>query len=131
MTDSELDKLSLEDEQLLQSFFDNHQWDVPDDGFSEKVMDSLPSCEHRRLERWWTVACAVTGIVLLTVGNVWQQLLDGFFVMRVQGLVSLAHHANHLAGILAQSHNYWMLLVAMATILFVWGYNKIQDAYYG
>ena len=67
----ELEPLSATDDQLLQAFFaDNRMEEVPDDGFSDRVMQALTSLEQekalakrRRLEHLWTAACVAVGVV--------------------------------------------------------------------
>ena len=42
----DVDLLSASDEQLLQAFFaDNKMDEIPDDGFSDRVMQALPAME--------------------------------------------------------------------------------------
>ena len=53
------------DEQLLQAFFADHQEEIADDGFSNRVMQHLPAPSHRRMERWWQVACLVMGVIFI------------------------------------------------------------------
>ncbi len=45
----ELEPLSATDDQLLQAFFaDNRMEEIPDDGFSDKVMQALPGLEQEK-----------------------------------------------------------------------------------
>ena len=72
----ELEPLNATDDQLLQAFFaDNRMEEIPDDGFSDRVMQALPGLEQkktvlsleqkqalakrRRLEHLWTAACCI------------------------------------------------------------------------
>jgi len=128
MTDNELDKLNREDERMLQSFFAEQRIDIADDGFSDKVMGRIPTYDPLRLERWWSVACLFVGIVFLIAGHVWTHITAGIFDMRVQGMLTLSHGVEQLSKMLSQTHDLWMMIVAVVTLLLVWGYNKIEDA---
>lgn len=45
----ELEPLNATDDQLLQAFFaDNRMEEIPDDGFSDRVMQALPGLEQKR-----------------------------------------------------------------------------------
>ena len=45
----ELEPLSATDDQLLQTFFaDNKMEEIPDDGFSDRVMQALPGLEPEK-----------------------------------------------------------------------------------
>lgn len=128
MTDNEKDILSSEDEQLLQSFFASQKVEIADDGFSEQVMKQIPTYGHRRLERWWSIACLFVGVVFLVTGHIGTQILNGFLALRMQGALVLSHAMRHLVELLSQGHNLWMILAGTVTLLLVWGYNEIQDA---
>ena len=51
------------DEQLLMRFFDEHRRDIPDNGFTQRVMRQLPA-RTLRLSRIWTWLCWAVGIAL-------------------------------------------------------------------
>jgi len=51
------------DEQLIQMFFAEQRQDIPDQGFSRRVMRQLPS-RAWQLNRIWTAICSVVGILL-------------------------------------------------------------------
>ena len=75
--------LTPADEQLVDNFFATQsQGVVADNGFSERVMHRLPTTRKYRLNRIWTMACSVVGVVML-----W--LMNGFsvFVSGLQNLV--------------------------------------------
>ena len=45
----ELEPLNATDDQLLQAFFaDNRMEEIPDDGFSDRVMQVLPGLEQKK-----------------------------------------------------------------------------------
>ena len=52
---------SPDDEQLIAQFFSDHAFDVPDDGFSRRVMRRLPAPTCRRV-RWWRWTCIALGV---------------------------------------------------------------------
>ena len=65
MTDNNMKnefQVNAEDEKLLQTFFADCQTEIPDNGFSEKVMASLPAEKSIRLEHIWLAVCLFLGI---------------------------------------------------------------------
>lgn len=139
MTDNEnmkldnatFEALNMEDEQLLQSFFADFKEEIPDDGFSERVMRQLPDTSHQRLERWWQVVCVIVGAVLLCSSQVQGNLQDFLFASKIDILLTLSRVACHLGEAMGQSHSLLMMLAGMFTVACVWGYNEIQDARLG
>ena len=130
-------------EKLLESFFaDCRMDDILDDGFSDRVMAALPEDEvranpivhspvvaaHRRLEHLWTAACVAIGIVALMACQGWEQIQNFLFTMKIDFLLSGSRLLTQVTDALSQSHNLWMLLVGMLTIVCVWGYNELLDA---
>ena len=78
---SEDEQLTRTDEQLLQSFFADCQTELPDDGFSDRVMAALPTLEaeqavanRRRMEHLWQLVCIAIGIVGAVVCQGWEQI---------------------------------------------------------
>ena len=70
--------LNPQDEELLQMFFSDCQMsEIPDDGFSDRVMQALPALpdtdtamslvKRQRLEHLWTAACVAAGIIIAVV----------------------------------------------------------------
>ena len=69
------------DDLLLESFFSAARTqEISDDGFTEKVMDSLPASASK-LSHYWTAFCIVAGIALFMVFKGWQPLLAGLLTM--------------------------------------------------
>ena len=122
------ERFSSDDEQILHSFFAEQKVDIPDDGFSDKVMEKLPYADNRRLMRCWQIACAIIGIVILFVGQFWGNLQDMLFSSKVEGTMMLAKLVCRLGESLAHTQNLLMYVVGMAVILVVWGYNEVLDA---
>lgn len=116
------------DEQLLQAFFADHQEEIADDGFSNRVMQHLPAPSHRRLERWWQVACIVMGVVFIVSTQMVSSLEDSLFASKVTAMMLLSKALCSLGELIAQSQQLLMLLAGMVTVLCVWGYNKVLDA---
>ena len=70
--------LNPQDEELLKMFFSDCQMsEIPDDGFSDRVMQALPALpetdtamslvKRQRLEHLWTAACVAAGIIIAVV----------------------------------------------------------------
>ena len=123
--------LNLEDEQLLQNFFAGFKEEIPDDGFSEKVMNRLPDTSRRRLERWWQVACVVVGAAFLCSSQVLGNLQDLLFASKIDMMLQFSRAVCHLGEVLGQSHSLLVALAGMLTVACVWGYNEILDARLG
>ncbi len=51
------------DELLVRKFFEENKTELPDDGFSRRVMRRLPD-RARRLNRIWTAVCLLLGVLL-------------------------------------------------------------------
>lgn len=120
--------LSNADEQLLQAFFADHQEEIADDGFSDRVMQHLPAPSHRRMERWWQVACIVMGVVFIVSTQMVSSLEDSLFASKVTAMMLLSKALCSLGELIAQPQQLLMLLAGMVTVLCVWGYNKVLDA---
>lgn len=116
------------DEQLLQAFFADHQEEIADDGFSNRVMQHLPAPSHRRMERWWQVACLVMGVIFIVSTQMVSSLEDSLFASKVTAMMLLSKALCSLGELIAQPQQLLMLLAGMVTILCVWGYNKVLDA---
>lgn len=116
------------DEQLLQAFFADHQEEIADDGFSDRVMQHLPAPSHRRMERWWQVACLVMGVVFIVSTQMVSSLEDSLFASKVTAMMLFSKVLCSLGELIAQPQQLLMLLAGMVTILCVWGYNKVLDA---
>ena len=116
------------DEQLLQAFFADHQEEIADDGFSNRVMQHLPAPSHRRLERWWQVACLVMGVIFIVSTQMVSSLEDSLFASKVTVMMLFSKAPCSLGELVAQPQQLLMMLAGMITVLCVWGYNKVLDA---
>ena len=141
----ELEPLSATDDQLLQAFFaDNRMEEVPDDGFSARVMQALPALEQektvlsleqkqawakrRRLEHLWTAACVAVGIVAAVVCQGWEQIQGWLFSMKIDFLLTGSRALTHVADAITPTQNLLMMLVGLFVLIMVWGYNELADA---
>ena len=132
----ELEPLSATDDQLLQAFFaDNRMEEIPDDGFSDRVMQALPSLEQeqalakrRRLEHLWTAACVAVGVVAAVVCQGWEQIQGWLFSMKIDFLLTGSRALTHLADAITPTQNLLMMLAGIVVLVMVWGYNELADA---
>lgn len=141
----ELEPLSATDDQLLQAFFaDNRMEEIPDDGFSDRVMQALPSLEQEkamlaleqeqalakrlRLEHLWTAACVAVGVVAAVVCQGWEQIQGWLFSMKIDFLLTGSRALTHVADAVTQTQNLLMMLAGIIVLVMVWGYNEVADA---
>ena len=54
--------INKDDELIVSRFFDEHKFDIADNGFSERVMEKLPSWSAK-VNRIWTLVCCVVAFV--------------------------------------------------------------------
>ena len=128
--------LSLQDEELLQQFFaDCRMSEIPDDGFSDRVMQALPDLEQetalakrRRLEHLWTAACVAVGVIAAVVCQGWEQILGLFYNMKIDFLFTGSRALTYVADSIDRSQNLLMVLAGIFLLIMVWGYNELADA---
>ena len=131
--------LSLQDEELLQQFFaDCRMSEIPDDGFSDRVMHALPALpetktekslvKRQRLEHLWTAACVAAGIIIAVVCQGWEQIQGWLFSMKIDFLLSGSRALTHVTDSVAHSQNLLMALAGFIVLIMVWGYNELADA---
>ena len=132
----DLEPLSAADDQRLQAFFaDNRMEEIPDDGFSDRVMQALPAfdqkqavAKRRRLEHLWTAACVAVGIVAAVVCQGWEQIQGWLFSMKIDFLLTGSRALTHLADAITPTQNLLMMLAGLLVLIVVWGYNELADA---
>ena len=102
--DSANEQMALNDadEQLLQAFFADHQEEIADDGFSDRVMQHLPAPSHRRMERWWQVACLVMGVIFIVSTQMVSSLEDSLFASKVTAMMLFSKALCSLGELIAQ-----------------------------
>ena len=130
-----IEPLSALDEQLLQAFFaDNMMAEIPDEGFSDKVMLSLPALEQeralvkrRRLEHLWTAVCMAIGVIAAVVCQGWEQILGLFYNMKIDFLLTGSRALTYVADSIDRSQNLLMVLAGIFLLIMVWGYNELAD----
>lgn len=137
--------LSATDDQLLQAFFaDNRMEEIPDDGFSDRVMQALPSLDPEktvlaldqkqalakrlRLEHLWTAACVAVGVVAAVVCQGWEQIQGWLFSMKIDFLLTGSRALTHVLDTIMQTQNLLMMLAGIVVLVMVWGYNELADA---
>ena len=138
-----LEPLSATDDQLLQAFFaDNRMEEIPDDGFSDRVMQALPGLDPEktvltldqalakrlRLEHLWTAACVAVGVVAAVVCQGWEQIQGWLFSMKIDFLLTGSRALTHVLDAIVQTQNLLMLLAGIFVLIMVWGYNELADA---
>lgn len=132
----ELEPLSAADDQRLQAFFaDNRMEEIPDDGFSDRVMQALLAFDQeqawvkrRRLEHLWTAACVAVGIVAAVVCQGWEQIQGWLFSMKIDFLLTGSRALTHVADAITPTQNLLMMLAGLVVLVMVWGYNELADA---
>ncbi len=141
----DMEPLSVSDEQLLQAFFaDNRMDEVPDDGFSNRVMQALPALEQektvpafeqeqalakrRRLEHLWTAVCVAIGVIAAVVCQGWELIQGWLFSMKLEFLMTGSRALTHVAESIGHSQNLLMMLAGIFVLIMVWGYNELADA---
>ena len=141
----DLEPLSATDDQLLQAFFaDNRMEEIPDEGFSDRVMQALPALEQEktvlaldqdqalakrlRLEHLWTAACVAVGIVAAVVCQGWEQIQGWLFSMKIDFLLTGSRALTHVLDTIMQTQNLLMMLAGIFVLIMVWGYNELADA---
>ena len=138
-----LEPLSATDDQLLQAFFaDNRMEEIPDDGFSDRVMQALPSLDPEktvlaldqalakrlRLEHLWTAVCVAVGVVAAVVCQGWEQIQGWLFSMKIDFLLTGSRALTHVLDTIMQTQNLLMMLAGIFVLIMVWGYNELADA---
>lgn len=132
MTDNKIENewlLDAEDEKLLQGFFADCRVEMPDDGFSEKVMASLPVRKYARLEQIWLTLCLLMGVAAFFLENGWGRILVWLSSIKVEPTLDFIHQLPSMADILPHvSVNFPTVLAGIVTLAAVWGYNVVMDA---
>lgn len=102
------------DELLVRKFFEENKIEIPDAGFSRRVMRCLPD-RTRRLNRIWTAICVAVGVVMC---------------VKFDWLSSLSAQVKSLADTVMSNHviseNPILLLFGLLFVIFLGGYNLIM-----
>ena len=68
---------TIDDDLLLERFFQAARAEqLPDNGFTHRVMTRLPE-RQLRLSKLWTAACIVLGVVVFTLSGGWNIIVAG------------------------------------------------------
>jgi polyferredoxin len=104
-----------EDETLVNSFFTGHQMEVPDNGFTHRVMRNLPKSSWQK-NRIWTIFCIVLGVVLLYYGKVWHTLLGTISGLWADASTNMIYQQNPL-----------MIYLTVIALLMTGGYMVVTS----
>ncbi len=103
------------DELLVRKFFEDNAVEVPDDGFTRRVMRRLPDRE-RRLSRIWAAVCAVAGVLMLLKFN-WLGVLVSYIGSLVKGIGLPSDDIG----------SYALALVSVLFLIFLGGYKVLSE----
>lgn len=117
-----------DDERLVQSFFDARRTELPDDGFTERVLRQLPHTRRLKLLQWWRLFCTAAAVVVFLTFDVINGVMDFLYTRFWDTCLLLSHASRYVPELVAQGHNVLTVLMACVTLVCVWGYNKWQDA---
>jgi len=110
----------LNDDELLSKFFNENRVELEDNGFSERVMEKIPSSSSLRLRRLWTLICTLVGIGFF----IWA---DGIGQLKRVFQNSLGNIEGYISSVDFSNISPMMLLMAalVGSVLVAW--NFIAD----
>ena len=74
----------MTDNELLEKLFrPAREMTVADDGFSDRVLETIPNHSTRTLSRLWTLFCIVVALVLFVVFDGWQLVAGSLLMLAV------------------------------------------------
>ena len=109
----------LSDEELVAMFFAEQKQELPDDGFSKRVMQQLPS-RSLRLSRIWTLVCSLLGIGLFF----WA---DGFVQLKRLFLNAFGNLGGFLSSVDLSNISPMMVIFAIATFYLIIAWNVLVE----
>ena len=72
----------MTDDQLLEQFFrEAREVKVPDNGFTERVMEQIPDGRTLKLSRLWTAFCVAVAAVFFVVMHGWEMICYGLMML--------------------------------------------------
>lgn len=81
------------DDKFLKEFFEEHKQEIPDNGFSHKVISRLPGKKITVISNIWVLACSALAIILfLTMDGlqaIWEVVRETFVSMAIDGLATI------------------------------------------
>jgi hypothetical protein len=106
------------DDELLMRFFDATRQDIPDDGFSNRVMRRIPQ-RARWMNRIWTAVCVALGVTIFL-------LFDGVGELRVIAGKMAGDALGFLSSIGSTGVTPAVLFGTAAVLGLVWLYNVLS-----
>ena len=120
------------DDILIEDFFKQAALQqIEDNGFTERVMQSLPDTQMetvRRLSRLWTVFCVLSGVLLFFLFGGWQ-LLQGLFFGGLRMLLGWLEVLVVTAPTAEIPVNPWVVLLLVAFVLVYLPYQIARRLY--
>ena len=105
---------------MIEEFFKQAaQQQIEDNGFTERVMQSLPKQKlltARRLSQLWTLFCVVVGVGLFFVFGGWQ-ILQGLFVGGLRMMLGWFEVLMATASTAEISINLWAVVLLLAFVV--------------
>lgn len=108
-----MENKKLTDDELVMMFFEENRVELPDDGFSKRVMGRLPS-RSVKLNRIWTAACWIVGICAFIYFKGWSQL--GILLENAKG--NLIGSLSSMDLITVSPAIIWMSLMILVSLAF-------------
>lgn len=112
-----------EDKRIISFFEEYGRNEIPDDGFSQRVMRGLPSSDYvykQRLNRIWTAVCAIAGIALFV-------LTDGVAVLKHLAANFVVDVFTSAISIDVSGVSFVMLAMMFLTFVYVAIYNMMTS----
>ena len=84
----------MKDDELVDLFFSQHKFEIEDNGFSERVIQSLPRSSWKT-NRIWTIVCTLAAVALFVTegGFKWMQMLYYSMMGNTAGWIASVHFA--------------------------------------
>ncbi len=107
------------EEQLVNQFLHEQTTEIPDNGFSQRVMNALPDNRERRLNHLWVALCTLIGVAAFYFGHGWIAIRGMF-----QGL---------MADIFTSDWSLWqnpltLIMCAIFMLMVLTSYRLMQTA---
>lgn len=115
----EKDKLNKTDDELLEHFFGVSHFELPDEGFSSRVMQRLPQ-RARRMNQIWTTVCFAVAMALFV-------LFDGVAELRTMASNILGNAIGHIVSVQLNLYTLLLPLAALSILSLVGAYNVLAN----
>lgn len=115
-------------DKLVRQFLMENRQQIPDDGFTKRVMQSLPDESSLVLSRYWTILCWCVGVVvvclLVMTGHIRVSVqLPPFVIRMITDLQSPAFVSHFLLANIGDALLLWGIILAGA---FTFVYKQIK-----